>query len=252
MRSRVAVLLVAVFAAGCLFPPPATPPAPYYEEVLSAEPFTRLVVQIDHAPGHAPSEVAKAHLLATLKNVTRKGEIVLDVRETLDGTARSWTADDLVALERETRRTPHAAPTALMHVLYPAGKYRGANAAGVTVSGPVLGPVVVFLDAIREMRVGTDVGTLPLPNPAPAVEVLERTTLLHEAGHAMGLVNNGLPMTRPREDADNPGHSTNERSVMYWKVDAENGLRQLILDDESVPDRFDADDLADLRSAGGR
>ena len=253
MRVQVlALLAVAALASGCVIPRPVQP-TPYYAEVLGGEPFTKLVVQVDHAPGRAPSEAAKTHLLMTLKNVTRKSEITFDVRQTLpDEPAKVWTADDLLRVERELRRVEHKAPVALMHVLYPAGTYEGGGAAGVTISGPVLGPVVVFLDVLRELRVGTPLGPIPIGNPGPAVEVLERSTLLHEAGHAMGLVNNGLPMVKAREDHENEGHTTNPQSVMYWSVESENGLRQYLLRDQSVPDTFDADDLADLRSAGGK
>ena len=253
MRTRALVLLaVALLASGCLLRPPTLQQTPYYAEVVGGAPFTRLVIQVDHAPGHAPSEAAKTHLFMTLQNVTRKSEIVWDIRQTLPAEARVWTADDLLAIERELRRTPHEAPNALLHVLYPAGTYEGGGAAGVTISGPVLGPVVVFLDVLRELRLGTPLGSIPIGNPAPAVDVLERSTLLHEAGHAMGLVNNGLPMVKAREDLENEGHTTNPRSVMYWAVESQNGLRQYLLRDGSVPDAFDADDLADLRSAGGK
>lgn len=254
MRAKLLLLLAVMgLAAGCVLPGVQPRVVPYYEQVLGGEPFTRLVIQVDHAPGRAPSEAAKAHLLLTLQNVTRKGEIVLDVRQTLpDEPDHVWKAEELVGMERSLRRTPHEAPTALLHVLYPAGRYENGGAAGVTISGPVLGPVVVFLDVLRELRVGTPLGAVPLPNPEAAAQTLERSTLLHEAGHAMGLVNNGLPMVKAREDKENEGHTTNPRSVMYWAVESENGLRQHLLRDGSVPDAFDADDLADLRAGGGR
>lgn len=253
MRGKALLLLVvAGLAAGCTLPKPPTP-SYYYEDVLGAEPYTKLVIQVDHAPGRAPSEAAKTHLLMTLQNVTRKADISFDVRQTLPGDADEvWTAEELIELERSTRRVQHEPPVALMHVLYPAGRYEARSAAGVTISGPVLGPVVVFLDVLQDVRVGTPLGALPVPNPRQAIDVLERSTLLHEAGHAMGLVNNGLPMVKAREDAEHAGHSTNPRSVMYWSVETEHGLRQYLLQDGSVPDQFDADDLADLRSAGGR
>jgi hypothetical protein len=106
----------------------------------------------------------------------------------------------------------------------------------------------VFLDTLRTL--GSPVG--PLPQPPQAVERLERSTLLHESGHAIGLVDNGLAMVRPHEDAQNKGHSSDARSVMYWKVDSLQGLRDYILQDGSIPDVFDADDRADLHAGGGR
>lgn len=248
MRAAVLLLALAVLAPGCVRPPAAE--RPYYEEVLSAEPFTRLVVELDHAPGRAPSPEATAHLLATLRNVTSKQEVTLVLREQLpaDGAER-WSAEELVALERQTRDTPHTAPTAVLHVLYPAGRFERDGVAGVTVGGPVLGPVVVFLDTLGELAAGP---AGPLPLPPQAIARLERATLLHEAGHGVGLVDNGLPQVRDREDPDHPGHSRNAGSVMYWKVESLDGLRDFILQDGTVPDEFDADDRADLRSAGGR
>lgn len=245
---RSALLLLVVLGAGCVLPGPA-PQRPYYEEVLSASPFTDLVIEIDHAPGRAPSLAAQTHLLATMKNVTSKERVAIALQATLAGAAdKRWTAEELVALEKETRTQRHEAPVAVLHVLYPAGRYEREGVAGVTVSGPVIGPVVVFLDTLDDL--GTPLG--PLPMPAPAIQELERATLLHEAGHALGLVDNGLPQVRDREDPEHEGHSSNLASVMYWKVESLDGLRELLLDDGSVPDTFDADDLADLRSVGGR
>lgn len=253
MRVLPAILLATtLLLAGCTIPKPV-PQSLYYRDLLGAEPYTRLVIQVDHAPGYAPSEAAKTHLLMTLKNVTRKSEIVFDVRESLPADARKvWTADELIQLEAATRRTPHEPPTALLHVLYPAGHYENRGSAGVAISGPVLGPVVVFLDVLRDVHLATPLGAVPLPNPDAAVHLLERSTLLHEAGHALGLVNNGLDMVKDREDADHEGHTTNRESVMYYAIATQNGLRELLLRDGSIPDEFDADDRADLRAAGGR
>lgn len=254
---RASPLLAALFilAAGCTFGQPPRE-MPYYEQVLSGEPFTDLVVEVDHAPGHRPSAAATTHLVSTLKNVTSKARVTLVLDESLPAEARDLTFDELLQMERDTRSTEHRAPVAVLHVLYPAGTYNGSNAAGVTISGPVLGPVSVYLDVIRSIPnpvEGGPLGPLPgIPNPERAVEVMERATLLHEAGHAMGLVDNGLPMVTPREDPEHPGHPTNAQSVMYWAIESTAGLRQLLVQDGSVPDEFDADDRADLRSVGGR
>lgn len=252
------LVLLAALAAGCTFPilhPPAQPR--YYAEVIGGAPWTDLVVEIDYAPGHQPSAAATTHLIDTLRNVTGKTNVVLDEQQTLNDTpGHVWTADELLALEAQTRRHEHKAPAALIHVLYPAGTFNNTDAAGVTISGRALGPVTVFLDKLREAGVGTPAGVLPLPQPTQGVETLERSTLLHECGHAMGLVDNGLPMVRDHEDrTDDPakgGHSSDPRSVMYWKVDSSKALEQFLLRDGSVPDQFDNDDRADLRSVGGR
>lgn len=254
MRTALVLPVLALLAAGCTFPGTQEQPRPYYEEVLSASPFTRLVVEVDHAPGYAPSDQALTHLVMTLRNVTSKAEVVLLVQENPDlaGRAERWNATrDLVPLEERTRDTRHEAPTAVMHVLYPAGLYERDGVAGVTVSGNRIGPVVVFLDAIRSMQPVAK-GLPPLPLTPQATATIERTTLLHEAGHAVGLVDNGLKPVRDHEDPNSEGHSRNPKSVMWATVDSVQGLRESLLRDGSIPDTFDEDDRADMRSAGGR
>lgn len=245
---RVLLLVVALLAAGCTLRP-VEEEMPYYQSVLTGAPWTDLVVEIDHAPGYAPSVLAREHLLQELRNVTSKTRVVVRLEETLpDDDARIWNADALVALEKEMRSTVHAEPVALLHVLYPAGRYNVSGVAGVTISGTQLGPVVVFLDTIGEIAL--DIGVLP--QPAPARDEIERATLLHEAGHAMGLVDNGLPMVRDHEASDHEGHSDNPESVMYWVVEQEGGIREALLHDGTISVHFDAADRADMRSVGGR
>lgn len=249
MRGPLPVALaLALLAAGCVLGP-REPARPYYEELLAASPFTDLIIEIDHAPERAPSLLAQEHLVGELRNVTSKTRVSVLVEETLrDEPAKRWTPEALVALEAGTRSTAHDAPIAVLHVLYPAGEYERDGVAGVTVSGPLLGPVTVFLDTIERVR--APLGNVPLPRQAR--DEIERATLLHEAGHAMGLVNNGLPMVRDHEDDENPGHSTNSESVMFWRVETLDGIREAFLHDGAVPIWFDANDRDDLRSAGGR
>lgn len=240
---------IPLVAAGCV-DPFARPPTPDYpRELVAGGAFSQLAIEVDHAPGYRPSDAALTHLVSTLRNVTSKSDVRLVIDDGLEGTSRAWTPEALVALEKSTRSTQHAAPTAVLHVLYPAGTFDGADAAGVTISGATIGPVTVFRDALASCRVG---GPLALPNAGLAVDELERSTLLHEAGHAMGLVARGLPMVRPHEDSAHPGHSNAPESVMYWSLDSCAGLREALLHDGSVADSFDEDDRSDIRAAGGR
>lgn len=248
---RLALLLTAaLLATGCALPTPPRPPTPYYEEILRAEPFTQLVIEVDHAPGRAPSLSAQEHLLQTLRNVTSKASVTMRLEASLPDEARTWTSQDLVDLEERTRTTQHTAPVAVLHVLYPAGQYEEPGVAGLTVSGNVIGPVTVFRDTLDDIDLGLPIG--PLPTPAAARDQMERVTLLHEAGHAIGLVDNGLPMVEDHEDPEHDGHSANPQSIMYWRFEQADGLREGLLDDGTLPETFDADDRADVRAAGGR
>jgi hypothetical protein len=72
---------------------------------------------------------------------------------------------------------------------------------------------------------------------------IEDAVLMHELGHVLGLVD--LARNTGRADPEHPGHSKNQRSVMYWAV--ESSLIGQVLTG-SPPKDFDQQDLADLRA----
>jgi hypothetical protein len=239
---------------------PSLGAAPSYPRQVVGPDWPQLVVEVDYAPGHSPGAAALDHLLTTLRDVTSKQDVELDVNQSLADTPNKvWSSDELLRLEQTSRRHTHQAPHALLHVLYPSGSYEksggGNDIAGVTIGGTQLGPVTIFLDTIRGSScVDTPGGSVPLPvdQPTQAVGRIERSTLLHEVGHAMGLVDNGISMVSNHEDGAHPGHSPNKGSVMYWSIDTCQGLRDYFLRDGAIPDAFDGDDRADLRSVGGK
>ena len=46
--------------------------------------------------------------------------------------------------------------------------------------------------------------------------LIEQSTIVHEIGHAIGLVNKGVQTITDHHDAANGAHCTNEDCVMYW------------------------------------
>ena len=55
-------------------------------------------------------------------------------------------------------------------------------------------------------------------NPFTTVKKLaEQTTVVHELGHGLGLVKNGVPLVSAHHDSDHNAHCTNVDCVMYWQ-----------------------------------
>jgi predicted Zn-dependent protease len=54
-------------------------------------------------------------------------------------------------------------------------------------------------------------------NNAAEQALIEQITIVHEIGHALGLVNNGVRATSAHQDAEHGAHCTNTTCVMYWQ-----------------------------------
>jgi hypothetical protein len=76
---------------------------------------------------------------------------------------------------------------------------------------------------------------------------IEQTTLIHEFGHAVGLVNNGVAMVTPHQDAAHGAHDSDSSCVMYYANEGASAVaefvRNLRTGDEVL---FDSQCLADV------
>lgn len=200
---------------------------------LSSAQFTDMVIEIDHAPGYAPEATTVELLIDRLSDVCDKPEGVKAViTETSFDQDGAWSADDVRAQALKHREAPPMDETTLRwHVLFPSGGYDDDNVLGVAVNAA---DVAVFRDSIDDAE-----NILQ----RPSAEDIENSVTLHEVGHLLGLVNLVYTSPRDHEDADHPGHSSNEDSVMYWAVES-SSLGAIF--SGQLPDDFDDDDRADL------
>jgi hypothetical protein len=123
----------------------------------------------------------------------------------------SWTISQIFDLARSTWVTPHTSTSAEFYVLFVNGYFNDQGAVnkqvvGISINGTPV--IALFKDAIRESGYSSLYET-----------VIEQATLVHEFGHAAGLVNGGVPMVTNHEDSGHKGHCTNEDCAMYWEND---------------------------------
>lgn len=236
-----ALLAVALLAGCSTESPPPDPLDARPLALLSGVVFPDLRVEVSHETGHAPSPYALEEMRTALANLTDKRAIVLDgpvefaSRAPSDG---AWDRPGLLRLSRELYRDGPCCPLAreghgVLQVIYVGGTYEdvwGLHSEGV---------VFVFVETMRD------------PYPLLPPEELERNLVLHEVGHALGLVDNGVDMLQARLYPDESGsHSNNPESLMWPYVEQRDVLEVDNLTKEpwfTEPGWFDADDLADLR-----
>lgn len=134
----------------------------------------------------------------------------------------SWTPQEIIALHQRHHSQTPSASHARFYVYFLRGNYSedGVNQTGVL--GVSLGgtPVIaIFKDVIVQSGI--------TPN-GPVAKFVEQSTLVHEMGHALGFVNNGVPMASPHQDHAHGAHSTNRDCVMYWLNEGANDMALFI------------------------
>ncbi len=170
-----------------------------------------LVIEIDAQQGVEPDEVAVAHLVSVLEQVTDKpAGIRREGVDTFSSTTTTWTTEDLRDAAAEHRSTATTEDEVSIHVLYVAGSHAEddgsqTNAIGVAYSAST---IAVFPD--RWQGLSSMLGSS---------QAIERAVLVHEVGHLLGLVNLVYTSDIDHEDPDRPGHSDNEGSVMFHAVE---------------------------------
>lgn len=185
---------------------------------------TDVVVEIDYEQGHAPYTGLILGFGDTFDTTVTNLDRLFGGRKALtipvtEATMQNvgvigdeeLTVEDLLALAAQHRQQQDTATTKTYYVIFVSGYFTDMTGPRPTVLGISLGNtgvLVMFKDVIRS----TDV--LGFPN---VVRYVEQSTLVHELAHAIGLVNNGVPLTMDHQDEPHGAHCTNERCVMYYQ-----------------------------------
>ncbi len=166
----------------------------------NAPPWELLRVNIEALYQRAPREIALP-------------EQVDGIGVLADSGAGDSDAEALLELAAAHRDTPTSRGDLLFHVLFVDGYYLDDGVrqdSGLGVSLGDTGTIAMF---------ATIIGKAPLSG------FVEQTTLVHELGHAVGLVDNGVDMVDDHLDAAHGHHCENPDCVMYWLNEGAAGLR---------------------------
>ena len=159
----------------------------------------------------------------------RKRSIEINVPKTLAEMTRmspkskqAWSNKDLLELSNTIDYSLESAKKGEFYIVFVRGYFKDnaghmrKSVAGVNLTGTTI--VVIFKQVIKKIR------STPSSNTR---SIVEQATIVHELGHAMGLVNTGVPAVTDHHDSVNGAHCKNADCVMYWlNNEGENNLTE--------------------------
>lgn len=189
-----------------------------------------------------PWELLRVNVEALFEGSPRAVELPQDEGEIgplADPGAGDYDTDALLALAEDHRDTTPSDEVALVHVLFVDGYYEEDGERNDAVLGVSIGDTgVIAMFA-------------PVIGDGPLARFVEQTTIVHEFGHAGGLVDNGLDMVDDHLDAEHGHHCANDGCVMFWlnegAADLREYVQQYVLSGDVV--LFDDACLADAAAA---
>jgi hypothetical protein len=245
MRLPMATALIALLAnVSCDRAPTAADPGYSHTlapgassaDLIAGTDFNRLVVEVVHMPGHAPSGFALQQLAAFLNRWLDKAEIVIGTpRQIPSGGRQAYSAQDIRALEAEHRTlfSDPATGTLATFAVVVDGAHTDANVLGIAYHNT------------STAYFGATIGRISGGLLQPARRDVETAIWRHEYGHLMGLVDIGAPMQQPHRDHPNGAHCTETACVMHHAFNNADLLANLL--GHETPD-LDAFCQADVRA----
>src|SRR5688572_5919275 len=192
-------------------------------DLLSADNYQRVVVEIQYMQGFEPTSAAINNLKTFMEQRLNKPEGITIKQKQIPASGKaSYTVDDIADIEGQ-HREEYTTPDQLAIYFLFADNPSASN----TSSGKVLGQaywntsMVIYGKTVHELS-----GDLAQPSQA----TLETVILNHELCHILGLVNVGTPMVTNHQDSDasHGAHCNNTNCLMYWGVETDDVVKNLL------------------------
>ena len=204
------------------------------KDFLTATKYTSMIVEINYMPGFEP-EAATLNSFQTFLTATlnKPGGIILRKNAIPASGKDRLSTNDLVQLEQAHRTAFTYGSTITVHVLITDAAYGDDETFATSYWNTSF---ALFGKTVAANAGG--VGEI-------SRQQLLATLLEHEAGHLLGLVDQGSPMQQPHKDVANGAHCSNRSCLMYYAIETDASLAP------TIP-TLDAACRADLKAAGGK
>ena len=198
--------------------------APRFEHYIRRNPYPRMVLEVDGWGGYTPTASVADRLQRGLLGILDKESVEVRFDQAFPGKGadHAWSNEELLRLAEETGTMEVPVGTIKLHVLLVDG-YSAMD----TAEGKVLGLAFPWTHLVLfRQTLDQSCGKGPILTPPACVEA-ELGVWVHEVGHQLGLVNNGLVMVGNHQDAAHGAHDANDRCIMYWAYEGSDILKAI-------------------------
>lgn len=131
-----------------------------------------------------------------------------------------WSLFDILDLEKTYRSRKSEGTTGRFWVVFLKGYLEkddvpNTSVIGVSITGTTV--IAMFKDVIESTGVRAN---------GPVPKFVQQSTIIHEIGHALGLVGNGVTLQSSHLDAAHGAHCKNPDCVMYWTNEGRDALER--------------------------
>ncbi len=211
-------------------------------DLLSVDNFSSLRVELAYPDGYRPTQNTIDLIEGFLQERLNKPDGITIVENLIETPSQPGPYDinEIVAIEDEYRTIFNNGDEIGVWIFF-SGEESSSNSGNSVVLGSAYRntSIVIFERTFIELANNS-------PTPINR-SLIETSTLRHEFGHILGLVNVGTPLTSDHEDQVNTRHCNVEECLMYFETVTNIFNTSNI---GSIPD-FDPLCIADMQANGG-
>ncbi len=207
-------------------------------ELLTAQTYTSLKIEIQYMPGFQPDAGAVNNLTTFLNNLLNKPGNISVTQTQIAGSGKvNLTVTELATIEKNNRTSFTSGTQVSVYILITDGQYFEPNVLGVAFRNTSV--------ALMGKTLQDNSGSLGQVSRTKLVT----TVLEHELGHLVGLVNLGTAMTVSHQDGAHGNHCSNQSCLMYYASETTDLLGVLLTG--NIPP-LDQNCINDLKANGGK
>ncbi|MFT7626482.1 MAG: hypothetical protein ACI9OS_000116 [Ulvibacter sp.] len=214
------------------------------EDILSSNNYSKITVEFVYFGLYRPTDLTISNFRDFLSaRLNKPGGIIISETRIPEAEGSPFTTQELIAIEDENRTVYTSGDTIAVYVFFANGVSSNDTDTRVTLGTAYLNTSIVLYEKTLQ--------TLAASNPSLELSTIETTTLQHEFGHILGLVNLlDDDIHANHMDTGHPKHCIIEDCLMYFESNNRSQVLERFSGRVAIPE-LDPLCIADLQAKGG-